>query len=171
MLLFLRYRKVMKRILGVSILLLSISLILFSCKKNKGPAFAPSVDPKSITDSLKFLSASVNNSGWTTQSLYGYRVKSTADTNKWNLLMIATAGKGDTSSTISFTITDFKGNKNYTINPPFVSAYFKKYDVVHNAASGFINITESSDTAIRGDLYFVADTFTINNGTYLFPMP
>jgi hypothetical protein len=145
---------------------------LFSCKKASGPANGKSVNPKN-PDSLVSLSATVNGQAWQTDSVYTYRVASSAnDSGTYNLLITAinkpTIGA---TSIITFNITRFAGIGTYVINPPVNAITYYTGSERHYANFGQVAVTNVTAYSLEGNFNFTADSVTVQNGAFHVPVP
>lgn len=161
---------VMKRLLIISgVALLAVTA---ACKKAKGPANAKSVQQNNNLDSLVSMSAMINGMFWQTDSAFGSYVQhSDNDSGVVDLMITATRIKNDSISTIVFNISNYDGERIYSINPPENTATFYVGNVRHYARSGQITVTSDTGYSIIGTFSFVADSFRIDNGAFNVALP
>lgn len=149
-----------------AIIILSLPLVFFACKKQADPLDLPSIQPNNSLDTLIGMSAMVNGKSWQTNSVIAYNVSYAYDSNKVNLLVNATSKTNDTSTTISFTLSNFTGANTYTISPAAISATYYSGTQRHYATSGQIIVTSVANYAIIGTFNFVADSITVTQGVF-----
>ena len=150
------------------ILLLLPALYMVACKKAKGPASPPSVQPNDSFSAS--ISAVVNGIPWQTDSAFAYRVVSSGnDTSKSNLFISAI--QKSNSATISFSITNYAGPATYNISPPYNTATYYAHTSRHYASTGQLVITSDTGATITGTFHFMTDSFNVTNGDFTLAHP
>jgi hypothetical protein len=81
-------------------------------------------------------------------------------------MVTATRKAGDSVTTIVFNITNFIGNRTYTIDAPAVNASWYVGGIRHYAGSGSIVVTSSSAQSVSGTFTFTADSIAVTGGTF-----
>ncbi|PQJ10896.1 hypothetical protein CJD36_013070 [Flavipsychrobacter stenotrophus] len=154
----------MKRIVAV---LVVISLLAFvACKKKKHYPVTNSVQQNNNQDTAVGMNATINGHAWTTDSAYAYRIRYANDSVMSDLYINATRKVNDTTSTISFSIVNYTGPKNYLIDPPNVSATYYINGERHYATLGEINIESDSPYAMIGTFNFTVDSTVVTDGSF-----
>jgi hypothetical protein len=160
----------MNRLLFVLCCLLGLTFA--NCRKTKGPASVPSVQPNNGVDSLINMSALVNTRQWQTDSAYSYKVKNSAnDSTVINLLIVATQWGPSDTSTITININNYTGPATYNVNPPINAIYYYARNVRHIATSGSFKVESDTGQLLRGTFSFVADSIKVTNGSYKVALP
>ena len=150
----------------IAILFVLFCLVQFACKKSENPAMGVSVQPNNKLDTLVAMNAKVNGVNWQTDSVNGYNVLYTNDSGRLNLFITATQKQGDTSTTISFTLTNYLGPATYTVSPPLNSAAYYVGNTRHMATSGQVVVVTDTNYAITGTFNFIADSITVTQGVF-----
>ncbi len=153
------------------VVVLGLVCLLQACKKKSGPANGNSVQQDNSLDSLVGMTAKVNGGGFSTDSVYGYLVRSHVDSGKVDFLVTGSLRKNDTPSTITFTITNYVGPKTYSVSPPTVSATYYLGNERHFATAGRIVVSSHSEYGVIGSFYFTADSTNISEGAFNVAMP
>ncbi len=142
-------------------------ILLYACRKAKGPSDVPSIKPDSSLAAQLSMSALVNGATWKTDSAYSYKIeRMDNDTAVWELMITATQRRGGLASTITFNINDFKGVGAYKVSPPSVTATYYNGNIRHFSSSGTITIQSDTSNLLSGVFNFVADTVSIVDGKF-----
>jgi hypothetical protein len=153
-------RLIMIRFFLVSAILLS--LVYASCTKSAGPSNVQSVRANNGHDSLVTMTAAINGTEWRTDSVYGYRIKSSGNDSLVNLMITATNSDSSVPSTIVFNIANYAGPNTYPINPPVNCATYYIGNARHYATSGEIVVVSNDEFSLIGNFSFTAGTFNIS---------
>lgn len=86
-------------------------------------------------------------------------------------MVTATEITDSTTSTITFTLSDFNGVGHYVINPPLYSATYYLGNQRYYSTSGDVNVTEVNAKSIIGTFQFVAGTVEITAGSFNIALP
>ncbi len=142
-----------------------VCIVFAACKKVSGPANGNSVQVNNNLDSTVSFSASINSTtpNWTTDSAYGYFIKSAGNDSLLRPLLI-TASKNvykGTYSSFKLNITNYTGPKTYNIDPPGNSISYNEGNTQFFATYGSITITSDTPYAMIGTFSFGADSMQV----------
>jgi hypothetical protein len=153
----------MRRLFIYTILLCCLGAV--ACKKVKGPANGKSVQPNNNRDSTVAITATINGAAWTTDSVFAYlQPYSGNDSGAYSLMINAVNYASNT--TMTFYITNYTGPNTYAITPPYNTATYYVGNKRNYASAGQIIIASDTAYALKGSFNFIADTVTVNSGTF-----
>lgn len=148
-------------------ILFLIVAVLAACSKNKGPANGKSVQPNNRLDTLVSFTTLINRLSWHTDSVYGYFSHQAGnDSGYINLLINAYGNNNGVLNTVTISIFNFIGPATYPINPPATTATYYIGSKRHYATSGAVTITANTAYGLTGTFNFIADTFSVTNGSF-----
>ncbi|NCX96736.1 MAG: hypothetical protein EBX41_10130, partial [Chitinophagia bacterium] len=137
---------------------------LVACKKRSGGSDKPSVKPTVPYDSLINMVANINATRWTTDSVKGYRIIYAHDSARYGIQITGTQYAGDSTSTMTLYITDYKGKDTYNVSPPENTATLYQNGKRYFADTGKIIITADSPSYIGGAFFFIIDSLNVTDG-------
>lgn len=162
----------MKKLFFIIPVLVFASFI--SCKKAKGPASVPSIQPNNGINSLLNMSAIINKQMWETDSAYSYKVKQSGnDSGIVNLMVIATRKKDSihNTSTIVININDYTGPTTYAVDPPTYAITYYDGKIRHYATTGRFTVLSDTGQMLKGIFNFVADSIKVDAGSFTVALP
>ena len=147
--------------------LVVFSLLAFgACTKNKHYPVTNSVQQNNKQDTAVGMDCTINGKAWSTDSAYAYRIRYANDSFMSDVYITATRRLNDTPATITFSIINYTGPKNYLIDPPNVSATYYINGQRHFATLGAINVETDSPYAMVGSFSFTADSTVVTDGKF-----
>lgn len=156
----------------VAILLVSVLAVAGACTKKKSSNAGYSVQPGHGLDTLVAMTANINSEPWKADSVHGYKIKYATDSGKVDLMVSATRKKDGITSTLTFTITDYKGVGSYIVAPPVVSATYYRSNERGFATTGQINVDSDNEYGIIGNFNFAYDTtLSVTEGIFNVAQP